>query len=111
MKILSAGIAIVAIALIAFDFALAAWNATFDTSYYAIFDTGTVLTISFGGIALLAFSYHKTVERIAKSIQSLRLSTPDLRSLRDEVGMRSWEGKNLIQAAVAMAIKNSVLKG
>lgn len=91
--------------LIAFDFGLSAWNAAFETSYYAIFDTGTVLLFGTLILAALIYGAFRDIEKLADLIVAQRPTVDELRTFKKLVGEREWESKSMMKSAVRSAVK------
>jgi hypothetical protein len=97
---------VVAGLLIAFDYGIEFWNRVFDTSYYAIFDTTSVIFFAIIALGFIFFSFFSHMKNIASNIGALKLSPGELRALRKLVAAREWKSKTIISAAMKSAIRS-----
>lgn len=100
------GVAVVAGALIAFDYFISLWNYLFDTSYYAIFGTGFIIFVALTFVVLMLLGVYWHIRELSKTIVNASLRPSQIRELRSRIRACEWKSKGLIDAALSMATRS-----
>lgn len=98
-------VATIATALIGFDYFIDFWNWIFGTSYVVLFDTPTVIFLAVLCFAFLFSAMLWELMQLARTIENAKLSSSQIRLLKERIGARNWRSGSSVKTAVTIATR------
>lgn len=106
LNYLALGILSIAAFLIAFDFFIDFWNWLTGAQYYVLFPTSFVIPAAILCLVALAVFGFLHIRNLAKRIEDARLTSSQIRTLRERISKQEWRSKASVKAAMTLAIRN-----
>ena len=109
LNYLAIGVLIIAALLIAFDYFIDLWNWLWGTQYYVLFPTSFVIPVAIVCLGALTAAGFFHIRNLAKAIEDARLTSSQIRALRERILKQQWRSKAIVKAAMTLAIRNMTI--